>query len=377
MTTLSTVVAGDPAECRAAAALLRRTAGDACEAADRARSADPSSGGSWVGPARQAFEVQRTRSVTALEDLASRARRLARSIYDFADALESVSALMEQARSEAVAAGAPVTPSAIEVTFLPLAMTDATSRACAAVDAARQREGAAHAALRAALDASRGESLLENFLEKTGFMAPDNPDTADRLKQVYRLTSAGADFVATSKLARLELLSPAAAQASRWRHVGAVTGPAGRALAVGFSAKHQWRADADDPNLSTADRVGRTAVRGVVEGGTAIAGGITGGQIGGSIGTMICPGIGTAVGGVVGGVAGAFATTKLGKSTADAAVEAVDDVIDVAEDVGEAIGEAAGAVVDAGDAALDAADDVKDAAVDKAKDVGKKLCFWD
>jgi hypothetical protein len=282
----------------------------------------------------------------------------------------------------------PATPAAIEVSYLPFDITDATSRACTAVDAARQREAAAHATLRAAVDASRGECLVENVLERVGFMVADNPDTADRLKHVYRLTSAAADFAATAKLARLVLLDPAAAEASRWRLVGRVTGPAGRALAVGFSAKHQWQADADDPNLSTPDRVGRTAVRAGLEGGSAIVGGMAGTAMGVSIGTMICPGVGSAVGGLVGGAAGAFATTKAGQSTADAAVEAVDDVIDVAgdvsdtvvdvaEDVGDAIGDAAGAVADAGGTALDAADDAKDAAVDKAKDVGRELCFWD
>lgn len=369
MTMLSTVVGGDPAACRAAAAHLRDIADRSRDAASRVRDADPSAGGIWAGRARQAFEVQRRSSVAALEELASRTRTLAVAIRDFADELEALSAQVEQARSEAVAAGVPATPTAIEVSYLPFDITDATSRACTAVDAARQREAAAHATLRAAVDASRGECLVENVLERVGFMVADNPDTADRLKHVYRLTSAAADFAATAKLARLELLDPAAAEASRWRLVGRVTGPAGRALAVGFSAKHQWQADADDPNLSTPDRVGRTAVRAGLEGGSAIVGGMAGTAMGVSIGTMICPGVGSAVGGLVGGAAGAFATTKAGQSTADAAVEAVD--------VGDAIGDAAGAVADAGGTALDAADDAKDAAIDKAKDVGKKLCFWD
>jgi uncharacterized protein YukE len=377
MTMLSTVVGGDPAGCRAAADFLCLIADQARDAADRVRSADPSPGGSWAGRARQAFEAQRARTISELEDLSVRTRALAASLRRFADTVESVSAQVERARAEAVAAGVRVTATAIEVSHLPLAVTDAASRACATVGAARQREHGAHAGLQADVDASRGECLLENVLEKTGFLVRDNPDTADRSKHVYRVTSAAADFAATTKLARLELLDPLAADASRWRLAGRVTGPAGRALAVGYSAELQWQADADDPNLSTADRVGRTAVRGALEGGSAVVGGITGSQIGMSIGTMICPGVGTAVGGLVGGAAGAFATTRAGRSTADAAVEAVDDVIDVAADLGDAIGDAAGAVVDAGSEALDKADDVKDAAVDKARNVGKKLCFWD
>ncbi|RJS47332.1 hypothetical protein D4739_14660 [Nocardioides cavernaquae] len=374
---LSTLVGGEPTACRATAAHLRAIAAQARDVAVRVRDADPSGGSTWAGRARQAFEVQRRCDAAALDELAARTHALAGAVEEFADEVESVRAQMEQARSEALAAGVPSTPTAIEVTYLPFDITDARSRACAAVDAARQREAAAHTTLRAAVDASRGECLVEDVLEKVGFLPPDAPDTADRLKHVYRLTSAAADFAATARLARLELLDPVVADASRWKLVGAVTGPVGKALAVGFSAKHQWQADADDPNLSTADHIGRTAVRGAVEGGSAIAGGIVGTQIGGSIGTMICPGVGTAVGGLVGGAAGAFATTRAGKATADAAVEAVDDVLDVAEDVGDAVGDAAGAVADAGDAALDKADDVKDAAVDKAKDVGKKLCFWD
>jgi hypothetical protein len=377
MTMLSTVVGGDRAGCRAAAAHLRDLADRAEDAAHRMRDADPSAGVTWAGRALQAFEVQRRSSVAALENLAARTRTLAAAIRVFADEVEAINTQLEQARSEATAAGVPVTPTAIEVSYLPFEMTEATSRACTAVDAARHREAAAHAALRAAVDASRGECLVENILERLGFMAADNPDTADRLKQVYRLTSAAADFVATTKLARLKLLDPVAADASRLKLVGAVTGPAGKVLAVGFSARHQWQADEDDPNLSTTDRVGRTAVRGALEGGSAIAGGIVGGEIGASIGTMVCPGVGTAVGGIVGGTLGAIATTKAGQATADAAVEAVDDVIDAAEEVGDAVGDAAGAVADAGGAALDTADEIKDKAVDKAKDVGKKLCFWD
>jgi uncharacterized protein YukE len=384
MTLVSTVVHGDPGACRAAATTLHRAASllkDAARTTRTAAEATPA----WHGRARLAFVAQTRSQERDLQTRATLLDLVAAALDQFARDLEAVQTDLAAARAAASASGCRVTPTGISF--------GATGAAIAsAVSAARERESSAHATLCSALDRSRGESSLENLFEDLGLARPDNGDGLDLASWGYGLTSLAAGVAADLHLERIGLSAPPAAsrasaearalqaaarEASRANLVAKVTGPVGKVLTVGFSAKGQWDADEDDLSLNKADRVGRSAVRAGLEGGAAIAGGIAGGEMGGAIGTMICPGVGTVVGGVVGGAVGSFAATKAGQATADAAVEAVDDVIDGAEEVGDAVGEAAGAVADAGDAALDTAADVKDAAVDKAKDVGKKLCFWD
>jgi hypothetical protein len=113
----------------------------------------------------------------------------------------------------------------------------------------------------------------------------------------------------------------------------------GTGVSIASAGWDQWREDADNPNLTTTDRVGRAAGVGTYVGGAAAAGAI--------IGTAILPVGGTAAGLVVGAAAGlavgavassiepvkqAFADA--GQWTANAAVDSyhyVDDKLQQAE----------------------------------------------
>ncbi len=73
----------------------------------------------------------------------------------------------------------------------------------------------------------------------------------------------------------------------------------GGAVAIAGAGWDQWREDSSNPNLTTTDRVGRSAGVGVYVGGASIAGA--------AIGTMIFPGVGTGAGLVIGATAGLVA----------------------------------------------------------------------
>jgi hypothetical protein len=70
----------------------------------------------------------------------------------------------------------------------------------------------------------------------------------------------------------------------------------GGLLAGASAGIDQWREDADNPNLTTTDRVGRSVGVGVYVGGATATGAL--------IGTAIFPGPGTAAGAAAGAVTG-------------------------------------------------------------------------
>jgi hypothetical protein len=117
------------------------------------------------------------------------------------------------------------------------------------------------------------------------------------------------------------------AKAGQWSTAGKAIPWVGGAVAVGSAGWDQWREDANNPNLTTTDRVGRAAGVGMYVGGSAVAGA--------AIGTMLFPGVGTvaglAIGATAGLVAGAVASSieplknaaaAAGQWTANAAVDA-------------------------------------------------------
>jgi phage-related tail protein len=141
------------------------------------------------------------------------------------------------------------------------------------------------------------------------------------------------------------------AKAGRFGNAGKVVPVVGGVLAIGSAGWDQWRADASNPNLSTTDRVGRSAGVGVYVGGASIAGA--------AIGTAIFPGVGTvaglAIGAGAGLVAGAVASSitpvreamaDAGQWTANAAVDAYNWSGDRVEDIGEGISDASDWVSD-------------------------------
>jgi uncharacterized protein YukE len=95
------------------------------------------------------------------------------------------------------------------------------------------------------------------------------------------------------------------ARAGTWGKAGKAIPVVGTGIGVASAGWDQWRKDAENPNLTTTDRVGRSAGVGIYVGGAAAGGA--------AIGTMIFPGVGTLAGagiGAAGGlVAGAVASS--------------------------------------------------------------------
>ena len=132
------------------------------------------------------------------------------------------------------------------------------------------------------------------------------------------------------------------ARAGAWGKAGRALPVVGTVAGIGTTAWDQWRADARNPNLTTTDRVGRSAGVGIYVGGAAAGGA--------AIGTMLFPGVGTLAGagiGAAGGlVAGAVAVSieparefaaDAGEWTANAAVNTWNWGGDRLDDLGDAV----------------------------------------
>lgn len=321
--------------------------------------------------------MQVNRGVQQLRELAQRVSEVAEGLDRLGRELAEVHADLTTAQTVAVTAGLPAQGTVFDAPY--------GHEAAILVRAARAREDAAHRKLAAVLLKAREGGLAERFgvslVEGLVHLPPDDGDLLEQVSWAVGLPSAAGILsdrakAAIAHRARGALDKAVASSVPLVAAAGRVTagaapvaagmvkasGPVGNGLTVATAGHQQWQDDADDPRLSTADRVGRTAVRAGLEGGAALAGGFVGGQYGAAIGTMILPGAGTAIGTVVGAGVGAFVATEAGRAAVDTAVEAVDDVIDLGEAAADA----------AGEAASDAADAVGDA----AEAVADKVCFW-
>ena len=148
----------------------------------------------------------------------------------------------------------------------------------------------------------------------------------------------------------------AASTRAAWSTAGKWAGRAGVVISFGTAAWDQWSQDADDPTLSTSERVGRSATVGATTAAGAWGGAWVGAQAGGAIGTMICPGVGTVIGGAVGGLIGGFVGSELGGMVGDAIKDGAGKAVEAVTDF---VGDAAGAVGDA------------------VSGLGDALTFWD
>lgn len=136
-------------------------------------------------------------------------------------------------------------------------------------------------------------------------------------------------------------------------------GRAGIATAFVTAGAGQWLSDANDPNLETSERVGRTAAQTVTVGGASALGGWGGAAGGAAIGTAICPGVGTVVGGVVGGIVGGGVAGAVADELNDTVVSWAGDAANAVEDwAGEAASDVDEALDDAKDAAGDLLEDL-------------------
>jgi uncharacterized protein YukE len=108
-----------------------------------------------------------------------------------------------------------------------------------------------------------------------------------------------------------------------WATAGKWGGRAGAVLAFGGAALNQWMQDNGRSDLSTSERIGRTAYRSAVAGGAAWGGAVAGAEAGAAIGTLVGGPVGTVIGGFVGGVAGGVIGSGVGNWVVDHTVDAV------------------------------------------------------
>ena len=104
-------------------------------------------------------------------------------------------------------------------------------------------------------------------------------------------------------------------------------------MTIGLAAYDQWQTDADDPSLSTSEKVERAGT------------------------------VGTTTAGIIGGVAGSAAGQEFGSWIADGAGRATEAVVDWVGDAADATGDWVG--------------DAADATGDALSDFGDALTFWD
>lgn len=122
-------------------------------------------------------------------------------------------------------------------------------------------------------------------------------------------------------------------KAAKFGKAGKALPIVGGAAAIASAGWDQWREDSSNPNLTTTDRVGRSAGVGVYVGGASIAGA--------AIGTALFPGVGTVAGLAIGAgfglAAGAAASSivpvkhamaEAGQWTANAAVDTAHGIAD-------------------------------------------------
>lgn len=356
---------------------------------------------SWHGQGGAAFETQAEGRKSDLRQLQSRIESLGKGLSTFSSDLKDVEKKMEGIRDDARAAGLTVSGTSIEPPGDPAGgASDGEVKAhndkvekwnglVTRVDSAREHEKNAHEDLGKAIEKSTGDGWIENLLEKLGLLPPDYADGVGIGAYALGLAGLGAGvgidwavksrfgtfqprvngrFASPSSLSRLEKAAASlsdknwhanpyqAATRGRWATAGKWAGRAGWVVTAASSAWGQWQKDADDPSLSTSERVSRTASTATITTAGAAAGAWAGGEVGGAIGTAICPGVGTVIGGAVGGLVGGAVGSGL-------AGKAADLVVDEAGELGET--------------AVNAVGDAADAVGDAASDVGDAITFWD
>jgi uncharacterized protein YukE len=395
-------VHGDPASCRSASEDVARAGRGLSDAVSRLGTVRSSAGSAWTGGASEAFGAKIADVRSDADELESRVKAMSTALETFAGELTAVRDQIAGARERAAGAGLAVSADRIESPTEPggeatdaqatahEAKVTAYEEALSTVEEARTKEEAAHKELGKKLEAASGDGWIENVLEKMGFAPPDGAGgvqtslwglglggTAFGVASSWMIKgrygtfqprNAAGRFMSPSSMSRLQrgaasvfernwhATPNAAATRGAWQTAAKWGGRAGVAVSFGTSAFSQWSEDADDPSLSTSEKVGRAGTVGVTTAAGAWAGAAGGAQLGGAIGTAICPGAGTVVGGAIGGLVGGFAGSELGGMAGDAIKDTAGEVTETVTDF-------------AGDAA--------DTAGDVAGDVGDAVTFWD
>lgn len=384
---------GDAGTCRTAAGDLDRFAGTITDEAATVTWAQGRLGETWTGTAAAAATSRLDSLASSAHTLAERARTLSTALDTFAAGLDDARAKLDTARSTAYGAGLPVVGDTIHPPVAPTLPADADDAAVAAAGQAHERratayataqqlassartlETSAHTALLAQVKAVTADDPFQWFLEKLGLL-PQSGDTDDlawwalgglgtgfgvwadwrRRLGIGRFAPRGADgrflpiqqpwyrHALQAPNDRHWVAKPHQAQSySALGTAGKWVGRAGTVVAVGSAAWSQWEADADDPSLGDAERVGRAATSGVATGAGAWAGaavGVKGGAvIGMAVGGPVGAVVGGAVGGLIGGAIGSAAGQAVGDAVKDWAGEATQAVTDTVGDAWDAAGD--------------------------------------
>lgn len=376
-------VPGSPSALRKAATELETVVTTLATAHTDLGPAQNGSADFWSGEAGENFR-DATRGIRAdLETARSSLEGAASALETFAGELDAAKAKMQSARDVAVAAGLSVGESSVtEPTRPPEDADDATveayntkieawNAAVAHHDDGRTKEEEAHTGLSSGMRTALDVSWIERVLIAVGVLPETGADgiqvtgwglglagTAGGTAAAWQIYSrygrfapraANGLWVSPKSLSRWQWgvrsmsgsnWAPKANQAAthaRWSTASKWLGRAGGVLTFATSAYGQWTADADDPTLTDAERVGRTAWRG----GTAATGAWVGATGGAAIGTAIFPGAGTVVGGLVGGAVGGLLGSEVGGATVDWVGDRVDDAWEGVKNIGGVIGDGA------------------------------------
>lgn len=412
-------VPGSPASCRATADTLATLASTADTTIDTLTAAMGSVDGAWTGMAADAAAVRLAAARDSASTLESRASSARDALRTFADELTVVIDRMSGIRDDAAHGGLVTGTTSVSAPHEPGA--DPTPEETARYDRllalyrdlrdrafeARDLERAAHDRLARAVGDITADNALISFLKDAGLLPPDW--TAAGLGGFAAgsvLTGLGwrASWLTRVSLGRFaprvngafapigngwfgnrwfgpntwRALNDAnwtarpyqAGSYARWSTAGKWVGRAGVVVSFGVSAYDQWQADADDPTLSTGERVARAGTVGATTAAGGWAGAWAGAQVGGMIGTAVGGPVGTVVGGAIGGIVGGVIGSGVGQAAGQW-------VVDQADEWGAAIGDAWDA---AGDALADAGDAIGGAlsdAGDALSDFGDALTFWD
>ena len=396
---MDTKVYGDAAEAQTAAdacTTAKDAVGDALDDLGKAIK----TAGSWKGQAGAAFESKAEKRKSDLRQLESRIEAMGKGLSTFSGDLKAVETKMSTIRTEASGAGLTVSGTMISPPTDPgedasegdvnahntkvEKWNDLVSR----VETARKDEDNAHEDLGKAISKSTGDGWIEDRLEDLGLLPKDFSDGMQIGAYALGLAGLGAGagvdwmvksrygtfqprvngrFASPSSLTKLERAAKVlsdknwhakanqAAVRGKWLTAGKWATRAGWVVTAGTSAWEQWQKDADDPSLSTTERVSRTVSTSAITTAGAAGGAWAGAQAGAAIGSIF-PGPGTVIGGVVGGVIGGAIGSGL-------AGKAADFVVDEAGELGEAV--------------VDGVSDFAEGAGEVASDVGDAITFWD
>lgn len=405
-------VYGSPASCRATAAELEAVASVADETVDVLTAAMGSVDGAWTGMAADAAAVRLEAARRAAANLESSATATKRALDAFADELAVVVDRMTAVHDDAARGGLVTGPTKVWPPVHP--GPDATPDEIARYDRratlyrslvdraqeARTLEATAHDRLLQAVNQVTADPAILKLLKDAGLVPQDlTPFGLSAFAIGGGLTGLGlrATWLTRVTLGRFaprvggrfapigngwfgnRWLGPNSWRAlsdsnwvarpgqagsyGTWSTVGKWAGRAGVVVSFGVAAYDQWRTDADDPSLSTAERVGRSTAVGATTAAGGWAGAWAGAQVGGMIGTAVGGPVGTVVGGFVGGVIGGVIGSGVGQAVGG---WIADGAGQVAEAVADGVGKA-------WDAAGDALSDIGDA----LSDFGDAITFWD